>query len=193
MNEDQIRTASDKLARLCDVERSEMRADTPRAQVRKVIEAVCDRHEITYTDVMSRSRFADVVAARHEAIVAVATAFPWMSLPKIGRVFGRDHTSILHALDKFGVPRRTMDNAARDQNYRPHALALGRIFKQLGEALDAQATESLEVEVPQPAAQNGGGILRIEERAPGLVRPETQGAGRGDNPASASGEVQVGA
>lgn len=192
MNEDQIRTASDKLARLCEVERHEMRADTPKAQVRKVIEAVCDRHEITYTDVMSRSRFADVVAARHEAIVAVATAFPWMSLPKIGRVFGRDHTSILHALDKFGVPRRTMGHEARDQNYRPNALALGRIFKQLGEALDAKS-KSLEIEVSKPAGTDGGGLLRVEERAPRLVRSETQGTGRRDNPASETSEVQVGA
>lgn len=193
MNEDQIRTASDKLARLCEVERHEMRADTPKAQVRKVIEAVCDRHEITFTDVMSRSRYADVVAARHEAIVAVANAFPWMSLPKIGRVFGRDHTSILHALDKFGVPRRTQGHEARDQNYRPNALALGRIFKQLGEALDAKATESLEVEVSKPTGTNSGGLLRVEERTPRLVQPETQGTSGRDNPASASGEVQVGA
>ena len=192
MNEDQIRIASDKLARLCEVERHEMRADTPKAQVRKVIEAVCDRHEITYTDVMSRSRFADVVAARHEAIVAVASAFPWMSLPKIGRVFGRDHTSILHALDKFGVPRRTMGHEARDQNYRPNALALGRIFKQLGEALDAKS-KSLEVEVQEPTGSNGGGVLREQERTPRLVQPETQGTSGRDNPASASSEVQVGA
>lgn len=191
MNEDQIRIASDKLARLCEVERYEARADTPKAQVRKVIEAVCNRHEITYTDVMSRSRFADVVAARHEAIVAVAAAFPWMSLPKIGRVFGRDHTSILHALDKFGVPRRTMGHEARDQNYRPNALALGRIFKQLGEALDAKS-KSLEVEIQEPASQDSGGLLRFKEGTSGLVHSETQGAGRRDNPASASGEVQVG-
>jgi hypothetical protein len=192
MNEDQIRTASDKLARLCEVERYEIRADTPKAQVRKVIEAVCERHEVAYTAVMSRSRFADIVAARHEAIVAVATAFPWMSLPKIGRVFGRDHTSILHALDKFGVPRRTQGHEARDQNYRPNALALGRIFKQLGEALDAKS-KSLEVEIQEPASANGGRVLCEQEGTPRLDEPETQGTSRGDNPASASGEVQVGA
>lgn len=192
MNEDQIRIASDKLARLCEVERYEVRADTPKAQVRKVIEAVCERHEVSYTDVMSRSRFADIVACRHEAIVAVASAFPWMSLPKIGRVFGRDHTSILHALDKFGVPRRTQGHEARDQNYRPNALALGRIFKQLGEALDAKS-KSLEVEVQEPAGADERGVLREQEGTPGLVQPETQGTGGRDNPAAASGEVQASA
>lgn len=191
MSEDQIRIASDKLALRCLNEIREYKADSPKAQIRKVIEEVCERHDVNYNDIMSKSRFAHIVAARHEAIVRVAAAFPWMSLPKLGRVFGRDHTSIMHALDKFGVPRRSEGHEGRQQSYRTHALALGRIMRQLGDALNAAQSESLEVEIQEPASQNSGRLLRFEEGTPGLDEPETQGTGRRDNPVATSSEVQA--
>lgn len=46
------------------------------------------------------SRTRRVVEARFKAIRAVADARPDLSTPCIGRLFRRDHTSILHALKK---------------------------------------------------------------------------------------------
>jgi chromosomal replication initiation ATPase DnaA len=57
--------------------------------------------------VMSVSRNRKVVAARTDAIGAV-----WLNcevegarpmLPSVGRIFKRDHTTILHALRKLGI------------------------------------------------------------------------------------------
>jgi len=136
-----IRRANDTLAALCVAEevatRAE-RADTPKQQVKQVIEAVCAKHEVTYHDVMGRSRFAEIVAARHEAIVAVAEAFPWMSLPKLGRVFSRDHTSILHAMDKHGVPRRSHVKEGHQVSMRADGLVIGRMFRELSKAMEAE-------------------------------------------------------
>jgi chromosomal replication initiation ATPase DnaA len=136
-----IRKASDTLAALCVAEEiaiRQERADSPKAQVKRVIEAVCAKHEVPYHEVMGRKRFAEIVAARHEAIVAVAEAFPWMSLPKLGRIFGRDHTSILHAMDKHGVPRRSHSKEGHQVSMRADGLALGRMFRQLSEVMRAE-------------------------------------------------------
>ncbi len=136
-----IRKASDTLAALCVAEEiaiRQERAHSPKAQVKQVIEAVCAKHEIPYSDVMGRKRFREIVAARHEAIVAVAEAFPWMSLPKLGRVFGRDHTTIMHALQKFGVPPRSQQKEGHQVSMRADGLALGRMFRQLSEAMRAE-------------------------------------------------------
>jgi chromosomal replication initiator protein len=139
-----IRKASDTLAALCVAEEvaiRQERAHSPKAQVKQVkqvIEAICAKHEIPYHEVMGRKRFAEIVAARHEAIVAVAEAFPWMSLPKLGRIFGRDHTSILHAMDKHGVPRRSHTKEGHQVSMRADGLALGRMFRDLSKAMEVQ-------------------------------------------------------
>jgi len=136
-----IRKASDTLAALCvaeEIATKAERADTPKQQVKQVIEAVCARHEIPYHEVMGRKRFAEIVAARHEAIVAVAEAFPWMSLPKLGRIFGRDHTSIMYALQKFGVPPRSQTKEGHQMSMRSDGLALGRMFRDLSKAMGAE-------------------------------------------------------
>lgn len=58
------------------------------------------------TLVRSRSRRADVVAMRDAAIVHVWSRLPSISLPAMGRLFNRDHTSILYSLQKNGVTER---------------------------------------------------------------------------------------
>lgn len=50
--------------------------------------------------IMGRSRVVPIVRARHAAQAAVLIVFPTYSLPHIGQIFSRDHTSVLHALYK---------------------------------------------------------------------------------------------
>lgn len=69
---------------------------------RDIIRLTAQQHGVTTTDVMGPRRQRAMVAARHEAIWRVSVAFPDMSLPQIGRVFGgRDHTTILHAIGVY--------------------------------------------------------------------------------------------
>lgn len=71
--------------------------------MRALITRIAEDHGLTYADMIGKSRKRHIVAARYEAIWAVKDARPCMSLPKIGRLFGKDHKTILHALNKRGT------------------------------------------------------------------------------------------
>lgn len=73
---------------------------TPRDTTRAIIREVAERHGVTYRDIIDYDRHGRVMAARHEAILAVRQAKPHMSLPDLGRVFQRDHSTILSSLDR---------------------------------------------------------------------------------------------
>lgn len=68
---------------------------------RHIIMEVAIAHGVSYEDILGRSRARHLVAARHEAIYEVRKRRPHLSLPQIGRIFKRDHTSILHALRRM--------------------------------------------------------------------------------------------
>ena len=69
------------------------------AETKQLVAAIAKRHGVTFADIMGPCRRAKIVAARFEAIVAVAQVRYAWSLPQIGRFFGdRDHTTILHAI-----------------------------------------------------------------------------------------------
>lgn len=75
----------------------------PLSRAQAVMHAVAERYGVTVADIKSEARPARFVKPRQLAMVAV-----WMetglSLPQIGRRFGgRDHTTVLHALCKYGV------------------------------------------------------------------------------------------
>jgi chromosomal replication initiation ATPase DnaA len=72
---------------------------------REIIEAVAIMADMTYADLVGYSRVKRVVAVRHRAIIEVYTRKPSLSLVQIGRVFKRDHSTIIHALAKAGVKR----------------------------------------------------------------------------------------
>ncbi len=72
---------------------------------KKIIAQVAALHGLSVREVLSNRRNRPVVEARFDAIKAVADIRPDMSLPQIGRLFGRDHTTILHALRRRGGRR----------------------------------------------------------------------------------------
>jgi hypothetical protein len=74
--------------------------------VRWIVNRVAQENGVLPEVIFSESRNRFYVAVRHHAIVRVYLAFPNMSLPWIGRQFGRDHTTILHALVQSGQWQR---------------------------------------------------------------------------------------
>lgn len=91
---------------------------TPRSRkfknirVRDAILSVSQERGVTVDDILGRSRKKHIVAARHEAIRAVAKAVDWKpncgnwtggfwSSIAIGNLFGRDHTTILWVLGQL--------------------------------------------------------------------------------------------
>lgn len=62
---------------------------------------------VTWEDVLSPRRSRGLIKPRHACIVAVCEQRPDLSFPAVGKIFHRDHTTILHAV--YGRKR----NAAR--------------------------------------------------------------------------------
>lgn len=71
---------------------------TPRERAICTACHIAVRHGCTLTEVLGRSRFDRVVRPRHEAFLALSER-GW-SLTRIGRLFGRDHSTVAHGLAK---------------------------------------------------------------------------------------------
>jgi hypothetical protein len=70
---------------------------------KKIIAHVAQKNGFTSDDILGKVKSSRLVVARWEAIKLVQEMNPKWSLPKIGRIFKRDHTSILHALREMGA------------------------------------------------------------------------------------------
>lgn len=63
----------------------------------EIIEAVCKYFNITVRDLKSQKRDRVLVDPRHICMYIIRTKTP-MQLNKIGKLFDRDHTTIMHAV-----------------------------------------------------------------------------------------------
>lgn len=63
-----------------------------------LISLVALKHGFTPQELMARSRRADLVRARQEAMRLIYSHCQPVSTPQIGRLFGRDHSTVLHAI-----------------------------------------------------------------------------------------------
>lgn len=80
--------------------------------IASIIAVVCAKYGVTRTDILSHRRTRNVVVPRQIAIV-LAKRLTLRSLPELGRRFGnRDHTTILHAINK--ISRMRADDPAFD-------------------------------------------------------------------------------
>ena len=69
--------------------------------IRKIQDAVCTFYGVRRLDMVSQRRTEKVVRPRHIAMY-LAREMTVRSFPEIGRAFGgRDHTTIMHAVDKI--------------------------------------------------------------------------------------------
>jgi chromosomal replication initiation ATPase DnaA len=64
-----------------------------------IIAQVCDRHGVAVEEVMGRSRFKRVCTARKEAYAMLREER--LSYPTIGRMFGRDHTTVVDGVQRY--------------------------------------------------------------------------------------------
>lgn len=75
------------------------RPKSPADDIATIVTAIAAQNYTTYDAVMTeRGRKRNVVTARYLAIREVKRRYPTMSYPQLGRIFGRDHTSIMYAL-----------------------------------------------------------------------------------------------
>jgi hypothetical protein len=73
---------------------------------REIISMVAGFHGLTYADLIGPSRFRNVVEARFDAIVAIHLVGRiqgrFYTSTEIGKLLGRDHSTVLHALRARG-------------------------------------------------------------------------------------------
>ncbi len=85
-------------------------------QVRDLVQyldVICQRHHVTREEVCGRGRTRVVALARHELWWELrhhgTLAF---SYEEIGRLFGRNHTTVLHGVRAFQKARRRLASCA---------------------------------------------------------------------------------
>lgn len=93
--------------RICALEGiSEKFREPDRKTIKEIIlEVLDDFPGITYDDIVGKRRARKFVTARHQCMAAIYNQRPDLSLPAIGKVMKRDHTTIIHAVQKLGVWR----------------------------------------------------------------------------------------
>lgn len=80
-------------------ERGEKGVHIKNARIREVIEEVAQRHDIPVGLIYAQDRRKAISTVRHEAYYLVHRDFG-LSYPEVGRIFDRDHTTILHGVRK---------------------------------------------------------------------------------------------
>ena len=85
----------------------ERRLSTRREQIRNLVRDICTLHGVTLNDIVGPFREARIVRARNEAIYQIRHTFT-LSLPQIGRIFHRDHTTIMHSIRKEEARRAAL-------------------------------------------------------------------------------------
>jgi chromosomal replication initiator protein len=92
-----------------DVLRTSVRAIRPHVSFDTIVAAVCERFALRPADLRSRRRSKHVAQPRQVAMY-LCRHFLNASLPHIGELFGRDHTTVLHAV--ITTRRRLKDDVA---------------------------------------------------------------------------------
>ena len=77
----------------------------PAEVARSIIADVAREHDVTREEILSRSNPMRIVTARHDAMHRVRQELGW-SYERIGRLFNRDHSTVLAAV------RKTKEGAA---------------------------------------------------------------------------------
>ncbi len=80
-----------------------------------IIEETAKCYGVEISDIMSTSRTAKVTLARQISMYIIRS-MTQLSLPDIGRVFGRDHTTVMHSLEK--VEKLMKSNREVSENIR---------------------------------------------------------------------------
>ena len=77
-----------------------------RTRINRLIVVVGKYFDVTSRHIKSRSRELWIVIPRHILMYLVRnTSYPKFSLPEIGKIFGKDHSSVCNAVDKINMVR----------------------------------------------------------------------------------------
>lgn len=81
--------------------RAEMEARERRCSWRPAVSRICEEHGVPFAEIVGPSRTREISEARQHAYVAMREC--GLSLPRIGAILNRDHTTVLYGLRKFAA------------------------------------------------------------------------------------------
>lgn len=88
--------------KICLLEGATVLEETTKIPVKKIVDSVLkDYPGVTWTDIISARRTRNLIRPRHQCMVEVFTLRPDLSYPAIGRIFARDHTTVISAVRKM--------------------------------------------------------------------------------------------
>jgi hypothetical protein len=70
----------------------------PAQRMLDICRVVADAHDVTVEEIISPARQSQIALARHTAIYLCARDYLKLSLVQVGDLFGRDHTTVHHAV-----------------------------------------------------------------------------------------------
>jgi chromosomal replication initiator protein len=85
------------------------------AMVEKILKQVSKKHGISVEDIKSKKKTDNIATARHISIYIIRKLTD-LSLKEIGKVFGRDHSTIISSINKVELNIRTVKNFESDLN-----------------------------------------------------------------------------
>ena len=85
------------------------------AMVEKILKQVSKKHGISVEDIKSKKKTDSIATARHISIYIIRKLTD-LSLKEIGKVFGRDHSTIISSINKVELNIRTVKNFESDLN-----------------------------------------------------------------------------
>ena len=86
---------------------------TPRDYTRQIVREIAEVYGVSPKAIWTGGRTHDVIRAKREAIAAIMQAKPHLSFPDVGRMFGLDHTTIMHHAQSAGLPPKKYTPYAR--------------------------------------------------------------------------------
>lgn len=70
------------------------------SEARPTLERIAREEGVTIGAILGLSRYPRVVKARHRAMAVIRWSTEW-SYPEIGRLFNRDHTTVMAGVEKY--------------------------------------------------------------------------------------------
>lgn len=91
---------------------------SPLNESAQIMDFICQKHGLTLWQLKSKSRYKPIVHARWEAAYLIYDKCRHLSLPQVGKILCRNHSTIVHGLQQYAamnglpMPRSSFEGAA---------------------------------------------------------------------------------
>lgn len=87
----------------------------PKFTISSIVDAICDLYNVNKNHLIGRVRTADIVVYR--AVIVAISRENGKSFTQIGRILGRDHSSVIHLHQKYAGRKEVIEIVERVMPY----------------------------------------------------------------------------